>query len=69
MPVCGVEEKEVLEGTSAEEGNGQEPSVLLGCEGGGNIAQDIGEAIEGKCPWGRLSPENNIDIRHTMSQN
>jgi hypothetical protein len=43
--------------------------VLLGCEGGGNIAQDIGEAIEGKCPWGRLSPENNIDIRHTMSQN
>jgi hypothetical protein len=25
--------------------------MLLGCQGGGDIAQDIGEAIEGKCPW------------------
>ena len=31
-----------------------EPSVLLGCQGGGDIAQDTGEAIEDKCSWGRL---------------
>ena len=45
MARCG-RERGFLEGTSAEEGKGQESSVLLGCQGGGDIVQDIGEAIE-----------------------
>ena len=53
MARCG-RERGFLEGTSAEEGKGQEPSVLLGGQGGKDIAQDIGEAIEDQRSCGRL---------------
>ena len=36
--------------------------MLLGCERGGDIAQDIGEAIEDECSWGRRAVERSEAI-------
>ena len=49
-------------GASAEEGKGQEPSVLLGCQGQRDITQDTGEAIEDESSWVGYAVERGAAI-------